>query len=356
MLSHYKGTLIMVSHDVELLTTCANQFWHIDEGCVTFFSGTYDSYLKEKASLLNHRMTHLASLKKEQKKTRQALEKERQRAAQSKRANRNENDLNLLRVLQETGSRTSGKKSGKIYQLQDQVDEALQALKTPEVIIPTFNVPAEKPTPKKRLVEVRNGSCGYDKPLLNDITLYVNAYDHVALVGDNGSGKSTLLKALLHDATVIRQGEWLTPAAETMGYVDQYYNVLDDTLLVFETIERRVINWTVNDIRNHLNSFLFRKNEETTALVSTLSGGEKMRLTLAFIAAKTPTLLLLDEITNNLDRETKEHVIEVLRCYPGTFIVISHDQDFLGHLALTKLYAVRNHTVVETMIEKEMYE
>jgi len=70
--------------------------------------------------------------------------------------------------------------------------------------------------------------------------------------------------------------------------------------------------------------------------VSQLSGGEKARLSLALIAAKTPALLILDEVTNNLDYETREHVIQVLQDYPGALIVISHDEDFLKAIAITE--------------------
>jgi ATPase subunit of ABC transporter with duplicated ATPase domains len=89
------------------------------------------------------------------------------------------------------------------------------------------------------------------------------------------------------------------------------------------------LTWSHAEIRRHLNDFLFRKNEEVNALVSTLSGGEKARLSLVQIAAKTPKLLILDEITNSLDLETRDHVIQVLKNYPGVMVVISHDEDFL---------------------------
>jgi ATPase subunit of ABC transporter with duplicated ATPase domains len=85
---------------------------------------------------------------------------------------------------------------------------------------------------------------------------------------------------------------------------------------------------------------LFRKNEEVNAFVSTLSGGEKARLSLAQIAAKIPKLLILDEITNNLDLETKEHVAQVLRAYPGAMIIISHDADFLEESGISELVDV----------------
>jgi len=109
---------------------------------------------------------------------------------------------------------------------------------------------------------------------------------------------------------------------------------------VLETISDLVPAWSHAEIRRHLNDFLFRKNEEVNALVSTLSGGEKARLSLAQIAAKTPKLLILDEITNNLDLETKEHVIQVLKYYPGAMIVISHEADFLEEIGISELVDV----------------
>ncbi len=103
---------------------------------------------------------------------------------------------------------------------------------------------------------------------------------------------------------------------------------------MLETIADLVPHWPHTEIRRHLNDFLFRKNEEVNAIVSTLSGSEKARLSLAQIAAKTPKLLILDEITNNLDLETKEHVAQVLRYYPGAMIVISHDANFLEEIGV----------------------
>ncbi|MCH9753530.1 MAG: ATP-binding cassette domain-containing protein [Alphaproteobacteria bacterium] len=103
-------------------------------------------------------------------------------------------------------------------------------------------------------------------------------------------------------------------------------------------------SWSSEEIRKHLNDFLFRKNEEVDAKIKMLSGGEKSRLCLAHISAKTPRLLILDEVTNNLDIETKEHVIQVLKHYPGAMIVISHDKDFLERVGIESrfsLYAIQ---------------
>ncbi|KJW07807.1 ABC transporter family protein [Orientia tsutsugamushi str. UT144] len=100
--------------------------------------------------------------------------------------------------------------------------------------------------------------------------------------------------------------------------------------------------WSHIEVRRHLNDCLFRKNEEVNAIVSTLSGGEKARLSLAQIAAKTPKLLILDEISNNLDLETKEHVMQVLKAYPGAMIIISHDADFLEEIRVNSYLEINN--------------
>ena len=117
-----------------------------------------------------------------------------------------------------------------------------------------------------------------------------------------------------------------------------------------------MLNWSHAEIRKHLNDFLFRKNEEITTTVLNLSGGEKARLSLAQIAAKTPKLLILDEMTNNLDLETREHVIQVLNDYPGAMIVISHDADFLLSIGVTANYGIKIRANTEDLNEFFMLE
>lgn len=158
----------------------------------------------------------------------------------------------------------------------------------------------------------------------------------------NGSGKSTLVKAILGDNSIIKQGEWILPRSQEIGYLDQHYGTLSQDMTVFDTLSALLRDRSYLDIRIHLNDFLFRKNEEVAAKVSTLSGGEKARLSLAQIAAIMPKLLILDEMTNNLDLETREHVIQVLQNYPGAILVISHDADFLTAIGVTDWYDLKD--------------
>ena len=156
------------------------------------------------------------------------------------------------------------------------------------------------------------------------------------ILGENGSGKTTLVKAILGDPSIERSGEWSLIDPMHIGYLDQHYQTLDPQKTVFETIQAIASEKQDAEIRCLLNDFLFRKNEQVEARVNTLSGGERARLSLCQIGARTPRLLILDEVTNNLDLETRDHVIQVLQEYPGGLIIISHDQDFLHQIEIEK--------------------
>lgn len=158
--------------------------------------------------------------------------------------------------------------------------------------------------------------------------------------GKNASGKSTLLRAIIGQEQIFKTGDWHLAKSENIGYLDQHYSNLIPELSVIEHLKQARPDWSEAEIRRHLNDFLFRKNEEVSQTANQLSGGEKARLSLAIIAAKTPRLLLLDEITNNLDLETKEHVTQVLKEYPGAMIIASHDDEFVEDTGVEFEYEV----------------
>ena len=348
MLRSYQGTLIVVSHDVELLRSCIDTIWHIDNGQIALFSGNYDDYLKVRQTTIEQRLATVKQLKKEQVKASDAFQKEKQREAKSKKSGQAENDKTLRGKMKETGSHTVGRKKGKLGDISDQINKELSGLFIPEEIVPKFSLTAADLS-NRALITISEGSVRYQdsEPLLTDIFLSMGAQDRVALLGDNGSGKSTFIKALLGDSEIITSGQWSVIKREDMGYLDQHYGTLFCDCSVFETIQKLLpVGTSHADIRRFLNDFLFRKNEEVNALVATLSGGEKARLSLAQIAAKTPKLLILDEVTNNLDLETRAHVIELLREYPGALLVISHDADFLKQIGITDEYCVKKGTLV----------
>jgi ATPase subunit of ABC transporter with duplicated ATPase domains len=255
MLRNYNGTLIIVSHDPELLRTVVDSMWHIDNGEIQIFSGNYDDYLRESTAQRNAQSQHIEQLKKEKKKAREALDLEQKRAARSKRAHADENDRSLRELYKETGSRTAGKNKGKIGALQETINKALAENRMPEVIVPHFSLSAGVFSPNKTIVSISDGACGYETPIVKDISLLIKARERIALSGANGSGKTTLIKAILGDKQVVRSGAWNMLPGHDIGYLDQHYSTLDNNSTVFEEIKKCRPAWQDKEIRRHLNSF-----------------------------------------------------------------------------------------------------
>ncbi|MCL2389938.1 MAG: ATP-binding cassette domain-containing protein [Endomicrobia bacterium] len=346
MLEHYKGTLVIVSHDAELLRSSINTFWYIDNGKVTVFSGKFDDYKNELFQKRQSLEDELADLKKEKRENHKAFMKEQERAKKSK--ERGEKFVEQKKWLpavgdlkQSSAEKASGRNKGNINERRGSINEQLSALRIPEILKPKFSLTA-KDIGSKTILSLSGASAGYaGKTVLRDITLSVSGGEHLAITGDNGSGKSTLLKAILNYPEIIKEGFWDTPASDDIAYLDQYYGTLDNNKTVIETLSEGAPQKTHAELRDILNGFLFRKNEEVNKKVEILSGGEKARLSLAKIAVKTPKLLLIDEITNNIDLETKEHVTQVLKKYPGAMVIASHDIAFLKDLEIESFYELK---------------
>lgn len=343
MLQNFSGTLVVVTHDVELLQNCIDTIWHIHNGRVHVFSGTYDDYQRELAIKQSSIEQALSGLKRQKQDTHQSLMKEQLRAKNSRiRGEKHIEQRKWPTIRSATkvfnAVETSGLKQQAIYNKKHGLVDELSQLRQSEVIKPKFMLNGS--SRHQAVVSIRQGQVGYtaEQPILYDLNLNIGGNERIALLGDNGSGKSTLIKAILADNALLKEGAWDTPKVHDIGYLDQHYTTLAPDKTVLEVIMDVLPQVPYIEIRKHLNDFLFRKNEEVQATVSTLSGGEKARLSLAQIAAKSPKLLILDEMTNNLDLETRAHVIEVVQAYPGAMIVISHDIDFLKAIHMTTYF------------------
>ena len=345
MLRSYPGTLIIVSHDQELLRTCIDTLWHIDNGKINIFSGYYDDYIREINLKRISLEQELQDLDRQKRAMHTSLMQEQQRAAKSRvKGEKSIKQRKWPTITSNAKARraeeTSGRKKSAIDYRKQELSDKLADLRLPEIINPKFSLLASSISPGT-ILSISNGTVGYhDNIILQNINLALGAQDRMAIQGNNGSGKSTLVKAILNDHDINKSGGWFTPKTLDIGYIDQHYSTLSPNYSVLETIAELVPHWSHTEIRCHLNDFLFRKNEEVNALVKNLSGGEKARLSLAQIAAKTPKLLILDEITNNLDLITKDHVVQVLKNYPGAMIVISHEPDFLDAIGINDFYAI----------------
>ena len=342
MIQNFPGTLVFASHDVELLRNCVDKFWHIENGRINIFSGNYDDYIDEIRIKRSSIAQEVSQLNRQKKDMHDALMKEQIRASKAKSKGKQSIAQRKWPTIvsaakASNAQETSGKKKADIAHKKNDLSARLGDLRLPEVIVPKFSLnPSD--ISGGAIVSLIQGAIGYDEFILRDISLSVGSGDRVAIIGDNGSGKTTLIRAILNDSRIIKSGNWNMPKASDIGYLDQHYSSLDPNKSALETIQDVAPDWDHAALRRHLNDFLFRKNPEVNEKIINLSGGEKARLVLAQIAAHNPKLLILDEITNNLDLETRQHVIDVLKLYPGAMIVISHDQDFLNEIGVNVQY------------------
>lgn len=347
MLCDFSGTLIIVTHDTELLNNTTNTIWHINHQKVNVFSGNYTDYMRK---LHIHRTAvehELARLGQQKKQIHADLMKE-QKRAKSRRL-LGEQQINQKRwptIVSGGKARnaqgTAGRKKRALNSKKEALVSRLASLQREETLTPKFVLTSQHTS--QNLITITEGSVSYaaNKFILQRLSLVIKAQERVAIHGANGSGKSTLIKAILGNASLITTGSWHVPQRSDIGYLDQHYHNLHSENTVWQTLSYLLPNRSYTEIRTFLNDFLFRKNEEVEALITTLSGGEKVRLSLAQLAAQNPRLLILDEITNNLDKETREQVLHVLSEYPGAMMVISHDADFLAALGITTNYEINN--------------
>lgn len=183
----------------------------------------------------------------------------------------------------------------------------------------------------------------YDDHLVfKDAALTIERGEKVAFLGRNGEGKSTMVKAIMNEIDFT--GNLELGHNTQIGYFAQNQaSLLDETLTVFETIDRIAEGDARNKIRDILGAFMFG-GDNSTKKVKVLSGGEKTRLAMIKLLLEPVNLLILDEPTNHLDMKTKDIIKDALKAFDGTLILVSHDRDFLDGL-VTKVYEFGNKQV-----------
>jgi ATP-binding cassette subfamily F protein 3 len=169
------------------------------------------------------------------------------------------------------------------------------------------------------------------KKVFSGVSGMIRRQEKIAVVGVNGAGKSTFLKVLAGE-TEATSGTVTLGAKVTVGYFSQHsMDILDGNRTVFETIQEVMPQAHIGMIRNLCAAFLFQ-GEDADKRISLLSGGEKSRVVLATLLARPLNLLILDEPTNHLDMQSREILLEALKKFKGTVILVSHDRHFLHSL------------------------
>jgi len=307
-LRNFKGAVFMTSHDRIFMNGLVKKIVEVNHKTITVYSGNYDYYEKER------------DIRREQL----VASSERQEA--------------MLKKEEEFIAKFAARASH-AAQVQSRVKK-LDKIDRIEVIPEDQSIHFEFPKPPRSgndvvkmdsLMKVWVTPEGRERKVFSNVTGLVKRLERVAVVGVNGAGKSTLLKCIagLTDAT---SGTVSIGANVTVGYFSQYsMDVLNPQKTVFDEVRDRVKDKSDGYMRNLLAAFLFR-GDDADKKVSVLSGGEKSRLILATILTNPCNLLILDEPTNHLDIRSREVLVEALKNYEGTILIVSHDRHFLKQL------------------------
>src|SRR3954463_3558145 len=316
-LANYPRTVIVISHDRDLLDTSVDQILHLDRTKLTLYRGSYSSY-------------------EEQRATREMLD--------AKQAKRQEAERKRLQAFVDRFKA----KASKARQAQSRV-KMLEKMKPVAALVRQDVREISFPAPEKLLsppiIALDNVSVGYDAnhPVLNRVTLRIDNDERIALLGANGNGKSTLVK-LLADRLAPFSGKVTRADKISIAYFAQHQlDELNEDGSPYDHVRRLMPDAPEAKVRGRVGAIGFSGKAGDT-LVKSLSGGEKARLLLGLATFFGPNMIILDEPTNHLDIDSRATLAEAINEFPGAVIMVSHDR-YLIESCADQLWVVADRAV-----------
>ncbi|PDT89061.1 glycosyl transferase family 1 [Bradyrhizobium sp. Y36] len=318
-LAHYPRTVIVISHDRDLLESSVDQILHLERGRLTLYKGSYSSFEEQRAA-------------------RELLDAKAVKRQEAERAR-----------LQAFVDRFKAKAS-KARQAQSRVKmlerlKPIAALVTEDVREISFPAPEKILSPP--IIAVDNASVGYDpaSPVLSRVTLRIDNDDRIALLGANGNGKSTLVK-LLAGRLAPFSGRVTRADKLSIAYFAQHQlDELNEDASAYDHVRKLMGDAPEAKVRARAGAIGFSgKAADTKA--GKLSGGEKARLLLGLATFFGPNMIILDEPTNHLDIDSRGALAEAINEFPGAVIMVSHDR-YLIEACADRLWIVADRTVTD---------
>lgn len=312
-IKNYPHTILLVSHDRDLLNRSVDGILHLQKGQLQYYTGTYDQFDDKRRQELEQQASMKVKVDAQRKHMQKFIDRFSAKASKAKQAQSRVKMLAKLKPIITVGE---------------------------DATVP-FNFPNPEPLAPP-LMNLENASVGYEEgnPILTDLDIYLDMDDRIALLGQNGNGKSTLAK-LLSGRLKPMSGYFNKPNKLKVGYFAQHQ--MDELNLnesPLQHLERALPKELPVKLRAMLGAFGFGVDKVDRA-VETFSGGEKARLLLALMSREKPHVMILDEPTNHLDVNSREALIQALNEYEGTLILITHDQHII-EACIDKLYIVRD--------------
>jgi ATP-binding cassette subfamily F protein 3 len=316
-LANYPRTVIVISHDRDLLDSSVDQILHLDRGRLTLYRGSYSSY-------------------EEQRATREMLD--------AKHAKRQDAERKRLQAFVDRFKA----KASKARQAQSRV-KMLEKMKPVAALVRQevreISFPAPEKTLSPPIIAVDGVSVGYDPkhPVLNRVTLRIDDDDRIALLGANGNGKSTLVK-LLAGRLAPFSGKITRADKLSVAYFAQHQlDELNEDGSPYDHVRKLMPDAPESKVRGRVGAIGFSGKAGDT-LVNSLSGGEKARLLLGLATFFGPHMIILDEPTNHLDIDSRAALAEAINEFPGAVIMVSHDRYLIDSCA-DRLWVVADRTV-----------
>ncbi len=317
-LKNYKGTVLIISHDVDFLNAVTTSIMHIDKAThkIRVYKGNYDNFIKVLTALNEARDNQIA---------------------------REEHEIERLREFVLQYSNSSGKRK-RIAESREKLlakKEAERTIKPPSLKKVRINLNV-KDDGSRVPVEVNNLTFGYTKDLYNNLSFLVNNKERFLILGENGIGKSTLLK-LIMGYLKPKEGSIYFGSKTTIAYYAQEQENLDLEKTVFENAKSD--EYLDSEVYAALGNFLFTENEFNKK-VKYLSPGERARINLAKVILTRANLIILDEPTNHLDPITQELIAKNFKDYNGTIILVSHNLSFVDSIGINRILLLPSGKIV----------
>ena len=326
-LLNYPGAVFIVSHDRYFLDKVVTKVVEIEAAEMRMYSGNYSAFAVKKAMIRDAQYKAYLNQQREIKHQEAVITKLKSfnREKSIRRAESREKMLDKIQRIE------------KPLEIQDQMRLSLE----PRYIS------------GNDVLTVEGLSKSFPgQTLFTNISFEIKRGERIALIGNNGTGKTTMLK-ILNDLLPADTGKFTLGSKVQIGYYDQEHHVLHMEKTIFQEISDTYPTLTETQIRNMLAAFLFT-GDDVFKLISSLSGGERGRVSLAKLMLSEANFLILDEPTNHLDIASKEILEEALNSYTGTVLYVSHDRYFINQTA-TRILDLTNQAIVNYIGDYDYY-
>ncbi|MGH6762761.1 MAG: ABC-F family ATP-binding cassette domain-containing protein [Phyllobacterium sp.] len=313
----YPHTVLLISHDRDLLNSTVNSILHLESKKLTLWRGGYDQFERQRAESLELQQKQRVKQEAHRKHMESFVERFRAKASKARQAQ------SRLKALE------------KLKPISAHIEEHVQPFRFPN---------AEKKAASP-IIALENGQLGYTpgKPVLRNLSLRIDHDDRIALLGSNGNGKSTLAK-LLGERLQLEEGRITVSPALKVSFFAQHQ--LDDLVPednAIEHVRKLMPDQPEAKVRARV-AQMGLATEKMATPAKDLSGGEKARLLMGLATFDGPNLLILDEPTNHLDIDSREQLIHALNDFNGAVILIAHDRHLI-EATMDRLWIVRDGTV-----------